>query len=142
MTDEEHHVKLFGLEDFWGNIWEWIDGIVSDASYNILTATDGFNDSGSGYTNKGSSGFSSNTGNYMSKPQGTSDAGFIIKEVSGSDSTYYCDYGNFCASCVAIFGGSWNDASDAGAFRLSVSYASSYAYAGIGGRLMYLAPNA
>jgi hypothetical protein len=142
MTDEEHHVKLFGLEDFWGNIWEWIDGLVSDASYNILTATDGFNDSGSGYTNKGSSGFSSNTGNYMSKPQGTSDAGFIIKEVSGSDSTYYCDYGAFYASCVAIFGGNWTHASYAGAFQLYVNNASSYAYATIGGRLMYLEPNA
>jgi hypothetical protein len=43
---------------------------------------------------------------------------------------------------VAIFGGYWNYASDAGAFPLDVSNASSNAYASIGGRLMYLAPNA
>lgn len=138
MTDQNHHVKCFGLEDFWGNIWEWIDGLVSDSSRNVLTANSGFNDSGSGYTNNGNGGVSANIGNYMSKPQGSTKAGFVAKEVSGSETTYFCDYAGLYASCVAAFGGHWTDAASAGAFRLDVDDASSYSIAGIAARLMYL----
>ena len=138
MTDQNHHVKCFGLEDFWGNIWEWIDGLVSDSSRNVLTANSGFNDSGSGYTNNGNGGVSANIGNYMSKPQGSTKAGFVAKEVNGSETTYFCDYASLSASCVAVFGGVWNDAADAGAFRLYVRHASSYSAARIAARLMYL----
>ena len=138
MTDQNHHVKCFGLEDFWGNIWEWIDGLVSDSSRNVLTANSGFNDSGSGYTNNGNGGVSANIGNNMSKPQGSTKAGFVAKEVSGSETTYFCDCAYLYASCVARFGGSWNSAAGAGAFQLNVSDASSYSYANIAARLMYL----
>lgn len=138
MTDQNHHVKCFGLEDFWGNIWEWIDGLVSDSSRNVLTANSGFNDSGSGYTNNGNGGVSANIGNYMSKPQGSTKAGFVAKEVNGSETTYFCDYAYLYASCVAFFGGGWNNAANAGAFPLTVNYASSHSYAHIAARLMYL----
>ena len=50
-ADNTLQMKLFGLEDFWGNVYEFIDGIFIDSSYNILTATENFNDTGSGYTN-------------------------------------------------------------------------------------------
>ena len=126
------------MKIFWGNIWEWIDGLVSDSSRNVLTANSGFNDSGSGYTNNGNGGVSANIGNYMSKPQGSTKAGFVAKEVSGSETTYFCDSANLSASCVAIFGGYWNNAAAAGAFRLYVNPASSYSTANIAGRLMYL----
>lgn len=138
MTDQNHHVKCFGLEDFWGNIWEWIDGLVSDSSRNVLTANSGFNDSGSGYTNNGNGGVSSNIGNYMSKPQGSTKAGFVAKEVSGSETTYFCDYTYLYASCVAEFGGNWSNAADTGAFQLTVSDAASSSDAYIAARLMYL----
>ena len=36
-------VKVFGLEDLWGNISEFIDGVYCDGSANILTITSGFN---------------------------------------------------------------------------------------------------
>lgn len=139
MTDQEHHVKLFGLEDFWGNIYEWIDGLVTDSSRNVLTGTDNFNDSGSGYKNNGNGGSSSNVSGWMSKPQGTTELGFTIKESSGSQTTYFSDYASLYAGCVAYFGGDWNGtAAAAGAFRLSVYYSASNAYSNIAGRLMYL----
>lgn len=138
MTDQNHHVKCFGLEDFWGNVWEWIDGVVSDSSINVLTANSGFNDRGSGYTNNGNGGVSANIGNYMSKPQGSTKAGFVTKEVNGSETTYFCDYAALSASCVALFGGNENDAAHAGAFRLSVSAASSRSEDYIAARLMFL----
>ena len=137
MTDKDHHVKLFGLEDFWGNIWEWIDGLVTDSTRNILTANSGFNDTGSGYTNNGQ-GATSDIGNYMSKVQGGTKTGFIAKEVSGSASTYYTDYGYLYAGLVAMFGGHWSSDAGAGAFPLHVNNASSDADAHIAARLMYL----
>ena len=136
-TSDTSRMKLFGLEDFWGNIYEWIDGIVTDSTRNILTATDNFNNSGSGYINRGQ-GSTSNIGNYMSKPQGTTETGFLAKEVNGSATTYFCDYASLYASCVACFGGDWGIGSAAGAFRLSVSNADSGSCATIAARLMYL----
>lgn len=135
---EEYQMKLFGLEDFWGNVYEFIDGIYSDASYNILTATDGFNDTGSGYTNQGSSGFTSTTAGYMTKVQGTSEMGFVLKANGGSETTYYCDLAHVRPSRFACFGGSWNGASNAGAFHLSVNRSASDSNAAFGARLMFL----
>lgn len=137
MTDQNHHVKCFGLEDFWGNIWEWIDGCVTNSTRNILTGNDNFNDSGSGYTDNGQ-GATADIGNYMSKPQGKTKTGFLAKEVNGSESTYFCDYAALCASCVAVFSGCWSSAADAGAFRLDVDDAASYSNAYVAARLMYL----
>lgn len=130
-------MKLFGLEDFWGNIYEWIDGLFCNANYHILTASENFNDTGSGYEDQGQ-GATANIGNYMSKPQGTTKTGFIAKEVSGSASTYFCDYAVLYASGLPCFGGDWGNASDTGAFRLNVAASASGVYPDVAARLMYL----
>jgi len=131
------HVKFAGIEDFWGNVFYFIDGIFSDASRNILTAFDNFNDTGNGYTSRGQ-GATSNIGNYMSKPQGTTETGFIAKEVNGSTTTHFCDYAYLYASRLAYFGGCWDSGDYAGAFRLAVYRSASSSSSGYGGRLMYL----
>jgi hypothetical protein len=136
-TSTTSRVKLFGIEDFWGNIWEWIDGLYSDASRNILTAFQNFNDTGNGYTNRGQ-GATADIGGYMSKPQGTSESGFVIKEAAGSSTTYFADYAYLSAGCLPFFGGDWDNGTYAGAFRLSVYYSASYSFANVGARLMYL----
>ena len=139
MTDQEHHVKLFGLEDFWGNVYEWIDGLVTDSSRNVLTATGSYNDSGSGYDNNGTAGSSSNITGFMSKPNGTTELGFTIKESNGSETTYFSDYADLYAGYVAYFGGHWSHTTYAGAFHLGVSYAASRTSAStVASRLMYL----
>lgn len=138
MTDQEHHVKLFGLEDFWGNVWEWIDGLVTDSSKNILTATGSFNDSGSGYDNNGNAGSSSNVSGWTSKPDGTTELGFTVKETKGSGTTYFSDYSYLYAGHAACFGGDWSSGSSAGAFYLNVSSSASSERSNIAGRLMYL----
>lgn len=130
-------MKLFGLEDFYGNVWEWIDGVVTNSTRNILTATTGFNDTGTGYADQGQ-GASANIGSWLSKPQGTTKTGFLAKEVTGSETTYFCDSAILYASSVAYFGGDWSNASYAGAFHLSVDYAASSSNANIAARLMYL----
>ena len=137
-TTGKLQMKLFGLEDFWGNVNEFIDGIFSNSSRNILTATENFNDTGSGYTNRGASGFSSDTGGCMSKVQGTSEKGFVLKEASGSATTYYCDSGDVSASRLACFGGDWTDGAYAGAFCLHVIRSASGSSSVFSARLMYL----
>lgn len=140
MTDQNHQVKCLGLEDFWGNYWEFIDGVVSGAAREILTCTcaKDFVTNGSGYKNNGNGGVTANLGNYMSRPQGGSKAGFTAQTVAGSDSTYFCDYAVLLVSCLAIFGGYWNDAAYAGAFQLNLNGAFSLSDASVGCRLMYM----
>lgn len=133
----KYQSKCLGIEDMWGNVHEWIDGIFSDSVRNILTAiyNKNMNDTGSGYQNNGQ-GATSNIGNYMSKPQGTTETGFVAKEVSGSTTTYFCDYAYLYASKVAYGGGYYGYADYAGVFLLIVYPYASYADANIGGRLI------
>lgn len=133
-------MKLFGLEDFYGNVYEFIDGIWSNANRQIYVADGNFNDTGSNYTSAGTTSSSSNLSGYMRYPNGTNLAGFTLSTNSnkGTDSTYFCDYAYVSASRMACFGGSWNDASYAGVFQLGVNRTASLAGASIGGRLMYL----
>ena len=140
MTDQNHQVKCLGIEDFWGNYWEFVDGIVSGSTREILTCdiAKNFVTNGSGYRNNGNGGVSADLGNYMSIPQGGNKAGFTPKTVSGSDSTYFCDYAYLRVSCLAFFGGTWNSAGGAGAFLLHLGNAFSLSNAGVGCRLMYL----
>ena len=131
--------KCLGIEDLWGNVYTWVDGLFSDASRNILTAFQNFNDTGSGYTNRGSSGHTSNFSSYVVKVQGTSEKGFLAAPgTGGSETTYFCDYSNVYASCCAIFGGMLSTAGGAGVFVLLVNYAASDTGASRGSRLMYL----
>ena len=136
-TSQTTQIKCLGIEDLWGNVYEWVDGIFSSSTRNILTAiyNKNMNDTGSGYQDNGQ-GASSNIGNYMSRPQGTTETGFVAKEVSGSASTYFCDYAHLYASRLAYAGGSYGYADDAGVFQLSVSISASGSTADIGGRLI------
>ena len=140
MTDQEHQVKCLGLEDFWGNYWEFIDGLTSDANRNVMTCdiAKNFVTNGTGYKNNGNGGVTANIANYMKLPQGGSDAGFTARDVSGSDSTYFTDYAYLSASCLAIFGGRWAHALYAGAFLLHVSNSFSLSYVDVGCRLMFM----
>lgn len=137
-TTGKQQMKCFGIEDFYGNLLYWIDGIVANASRNILLANQNFNDSGSGYTTSISSGFTSDSGGYISQIQGTTESGFIVKTASGSATTYYADPGYIYASKVGRFGGYWSTGSNAGAFYLVLNDASSSSAALVGTRLLAL----
>lgn len=131
-------MKLFGLEDFYGNVWEFIDGIYSNGSRQIYVADGNFNDTGSGYTDAGTQSFSSDVNGYLRYPNGTNLAGFTNgKQTYGTDSTFFCDYILTSASCLADFGGKWDGASAAGVFLLPVGH-SGAGSTNDGARLMYL----
>ena len=132
------HVKLFGIEDFWGNLYWLMDGYYVDGSYNILTTTDNFNDNGSGYKNNGRVGLTSNSGGYYSDVIGTSETGLTPKAFNGSTSTYFCDYGSFGSYGVPYVGGRWDDSAYAGAFQFCVYWSPGSSDGYMGGRLGYL----
>ena len=128
---------FLNIEDFWGNLYWWIDGLYCDNSRNIKTAYKSFNDTGADYSYTKSSEVYSNIGNYLSDIQGTNEGGFIAKVVNGSSTTYYADYATLSAGSCASFGGAWADGDFAGPFSLGVSYAASDSYSYLGARLMY-----
>lgn len=133
-TTGTKQMKFLGIEDFWGNYWQWLDGLVSSSDYHALTATTNFNDDGTGYKDLGKL-FNSNTYGYMKTPQGTNELGFIVKTANGSQTTYFADCASFGGGCMACFGGYCANGSYAGAFCL---YVDGLPEDGNGGRLMYL----
>ncbi len=137
-TTGKRQMKESGVEDFYGNLFYWIDGLFSNSLRHILTATEGFNDTGSNYKDQGQ-GVTGDLNGYISKVQGTSETGFIPKEISGSETTYFCDSGYWGRNSLSYFGGRSSLGSDAGAFQLRVTaYSTSISRDYLGGRLMYL----
>ena len=121
--DQTSGVKVFGMENWWGNIWRRIAGYMNlhNVIYTKLTydtsdgsTVKGYNLTGDGYVQQGS--ISGSSGGYISAMTYTSTA-IVPKTVSGSDSTYYADGcwfadGVMCAFC----GGYWDSGSLVGAF--------------------------
>lgn len=133
-----NQMKVFGLEDFWGNVFQFVGGLYCDTNRHILTAFRDFNTTGAGYTDQGTGGFTANTGGWIKKVQGTTELGFVLKEAGGSNTTYFSDYGWISADCFPIAGGICSDGSYAGPFRFYVSYSADVYDWDVGARLMYL----
>ena len=142
-TSATQQIKLFWLEDWWGNIHEWIWGMCTDGSKNLWTALSWFV-----WDIKTSSPYE-NTWTTIQHTGSWYDLSSIVwsnkwlfaptATVSNSNyDTYYCDYAYVTASRLAYAGGAWNDGSIAGAFRLHVDRSASYAATDIGARLMFL----
>ena len=138
-TSNKEQIKLFGIEDFFGNIWEWIDGIKTDASFNILVSTtnDNFNDTGDGYY-KIITGDNTTIFGWNKMTIGTNEGGFLIKSTGASASTYYCDGGYRAASRCGCAGGAWDCGSDVGVFHLALDSSAASSYSDFGARLVFI----
>jgi hypothetical protein len=136
-TSTSTAIKFLGIENMWGNVYQWLDGFYCDSSRNATVAWKSFSDTGSGYIDGGSTGFTSNTGNYISSVLGTNNGGFFPNGLSGSSTTYFCDYGFVCASYCAYVGGNWNHGDTAGPFCFYAYDASSASSSNLGARLLY-----
>jgi hypothetical protein len=135
-NEASKQMKLFGLEDFWGNAWEWIDGFYYNSNYHILTATEGFNDTGENYIDRDF--YYVNGEGYIDQCYGTTHFGFLPTSVDGSETTYYCDTASqIIENSSPLFGGYYSSGAQAGAFNISFSNpTASKAY--LSGRIMYL----
>lgn len=134
------HMRLFGIEDFWGSVQEWVDGLTTHTNGNIITSWNSFSGEDTISTSiTTASEVTSNSSGYVDNVIGNTAAGFMPNGFTGSSSTYWPDYGRFFVSlsCVLSFGGQWNNKDQAGAFYLFANNNSSAAAEYLGARLSY-----
>ncbi len=113
-------MKCFHIENHYGDIWERIEGMVTNGSTHILVKeAPPYNTSGSGYTDTGVVP-GGTSGGYINAAKMT-QYGLIPKTASGSDSTYYADGLWFAANCYAFVGGACNAGLRVGALALDMS---------------------
>jgi len=130
-----------GIENFYGNIWKWVDGINIKADYNPWIADHDFASDKfeHPYVDTGLIGVSSN-GFITNILFGASlNYGFLASAVAGSDSTYLCDY-HYCntGNRSALFGGHWAGGVGAGAFYWYLYHAASAVPRAVGGRAVFV----
>lgn len=140
-TDGLVSVSYRGIENFWGNIWTWVDGLNIQADHkpwiaDYAFASDMFT---SPYTYL--NGTLANTSGYAKDILFNSsiDYGFLPTVVGGSETSYLCDnYYQATGNRVAMLGGSWVYGSAAGAFCWALSGDSSLRGRTVGARLLYI----
>ena len=134
-------VNWRGIENFWGNIWDWIDGLnINDRIPYFCNSYTFADDTATGYTQIGFNLPSSN--NFISALGYDSNNDWIMlpSEASGTSAT--STIGDYCYLSsgwrVARLGGHWANDSSAGAFYWACGDSSSYANSGIGARVMFI----
>lgn len=133
-TTGKKQMSYRGIEDFYGNYYYWIDGIVSNAQRNILIGNKNFNDTGTGYEII-TTGITANLAGYIGDIHDNQSLGFLIKTSDGTDRSKLYDSVSLAATRVAVFSGKQNDGSVAGAFALRLTYNASNSYGYISTRL-------
>ena len=140
-------VKIFGMENWWGNMWRRTSGLVNangTQKYKLTYGMEdgssiiGWNTDGSGYKTVGNSTPSGTSGGYLNRMLWTKD-GMFGKNASGSETTYYCDGMGFNNSqnSYALVGGACNNSWSCGAFALNLGNLVSYAVWAIGATISY-----
>lgn len=127
-------VKVFGMENPWGNINRAVAGLVTNSSSHILykmtygkedgSTVNGYNLNGSGYVDTNVVPTGTN-GGYIRHVSALNNA-LIPATISGSATTYYCDTFNYAASRYAIAGGAWSNGNQCGAANIKINNASTY----------------
>ena len=125
-TNGTDGVKVFGMENWWGNIWRRIAGWINDKGTQKVkltrgtkdgtTATD-YNTTASGYKTISGATPAGSSGGYISKCK-TESFGRFPYEASGSATTNECDamWFNNNQLNYAVVGGAWNNDLLAGPF--------------------------
>ena len=133
-------VQYRHIEGLWDNVYDWCDGIrFSGSTVYCIANPASFSDT-SGGTNVGTR---ATSGGYISGWTNPTADGFEYalypNAVSGSETTYVCDYCGYSASGVVLrVGGGYGQSQNYGAFYLSGGFAASNAVASIGCRLQKL----
>lgn len=133
-------VQYRHIENPWGNVLEWIDGInfSSDTIYICTDISKYADNTSTNYTNIGakaqSPGYISATGYSSASPWS-----FYPTSVSGSETTYISDYAtSYFGWSVLSVGGKGNDGSKAGLFCFYTSYSSDVTTTDAGSRLIFV----
>lgn len=128
------YVKVFHIENWWGNVWERIEGCVTNGSTRILVkSVPPYNTAGTGYVDTGVTP-GGTSGGYISACK-MIEHGLIPMTASGSETTQYPDGLWFAANCYALVGGGCSTGLHVGALALIVNIALSTASWSIGSAL-------
>ena len=134
-------VNWRGIENFWGNIYDWIDGLnINNRIPYFCNSYTFVDDTATGYTQIG---FNLPSSNYITALGYDSNNPWVLlpSESSGS-SNPTGPIGDYVYSNsgwrVALLGGGWADDSGAGAFYWNCSSNSSAANSYIGARVMFI----
>ena len=144
-TDGTVDVIWRGIEGFWGNIWELVDGVnFNGGKYYVCNDQSKYaDDTVSGYEELSFTGAANWASSYITQEgldRGNNTHVMLPTAAgSGSETTYECDA---CWSNtgwrVCLHGGSWDNGSKCGLFTTYLYRASSYSDAYIGSRLLYI----
>lgn len=144
-SDQTSGVKVFGMENVWGNLWRrtagWINASgtqkvkLTRGTHDGSTATD-YNTDGSGYISVSDATPSGTSGGYISSMK-TKAYGRLPVTASGSSSTYEADgmWYNNSQTDYAFVGGSWSYGLLVGPFCANLNNAASYSYSNFGAAL-------
>ena len=114
-------VKVFHIENFWGNAWDRIAGCMYVGGKIKVKMTAPYNTTGDGYIDTGIT-MGGTSGGYISATKMT-EYGRLPVTMNGSETTYTCDGGWYNASQVdyALAGGGCADGFRVGASALVLS---------------------
>lgn len=140
-TDGKHACKYRGIENLWGNLYKWCDGITfsKEKVYVCLDPTHYVSeDTNAPYVYMGdrptSGGYLKEVKHFEQFPL----LAYINSCTGGSDSTYFCDYTYGSTSgTVLCVGGLWYDDAYAGLWCWYGGDDASSSYSDFGGRLCY-----
>lgn len=134
------HIRYRYIEGLWDNVYDWCDGIYfSSSNVYCINNPASFSDSSNGIL----VGTRATSSNYISGWTTPSASGYEYalypNAVSGSESTYVCDYCYYASSGVVLYvGGFYYQFQSLGAFYLNGYDGASYSVADIGSRIMEL----
>lgn len=119
--DMLHHVKVFHVEDYWGNRYDTCLGLNRVNGNYMCKAVRPYSVAGdSTYTNVGTA----PTSGSWAKSISVNEHGWVPSETGGTSSTYYCDMlnlGNVSTNSLARIGGMNGDTSMCGSYLLHIS---------------------
>ena len=144
-------VNYRGIENMWGNIWKWVDGInihgngsqrggvpyvCTDMNFNDSKNTDNYESVG--FTVANTDGYAK----YFGYGNEKYDWVFMISTVGGSATNAIGDYfyktTNLNGYRAALLGGAWSNSSNAGVFYWNLKNVASNRSRNVGVRLMYI----
>ena len=135
-SSQTNGVKIFGMENWYGNIWRRIEGYVTNSSGVQLvkmcygtrdgSTADGYSTDGTGYVSMGA--ISGTSGSGIQTMHVNYKCGVVPKALTGNTSptTYFSDGIWYSNSCYAFVGGDWKSNLRVGAFYSNVSNAVSH----------------
>ncbi|MGL5049339.1 MAG: hypothetical protein ACRC6E_01735 [Fusobacteriaceae bacterium] len=144
-----NQISLFGIEDFYGSIWSFVDGmIVKDDGYYVTNNPVNFGDIAKHdlipaipLTGVSANGLVEGYGKTIEKVSGKYKYMNLFNSIGATESSNYSDYlwsHRATQTNICLFGSRWNDGSRSGAFCLYLSNVASAADATIGARLVCL----